>query len=131
MAVDVVSGKGPLKPRARRVDVGILRARAHARRRDPVLVLGSGADGSSEHVLRLLSELAVECVSARTDDGELPPAESARIAVLVAAGRFAGGATDPADVQAELEWVRRADAHGTPILRDRARSAGARIGARR
>jgi GMP synthase-like glutamine amidotransferase len=124
MAVDVVSGRDPLKARARRVDVGILRARAHARRRDSILVLASGAGASSEQVLGLLSELALEHVALRGDDDELPHPGSTRTVVLVGTNRFSGDEIDRVRLDAERDWVRRADAAGTPIL---AIGRGARV----
>jgi GMP synthase (glutamine-hydrolysing) len=81
-----------------------------------VLLLQHRDEAPVEQLLSVLSERGLEPVITHVGDkGPLPEPETLRIAMLLGADRF-GDAADRVWLDAELDWLRRADAAGTPIF---------------
>jgi GMP synthase (glutamine-hydrolysing) len=81
-----------------------------------VLVLQHRDEVPVQQLLSVLSDRGLEPVITRVGDkGPLPDPETLRIAMLLGADRF-GDAADRVWLDAELDWLRRADAAGTPIF---------------
>jgi GMP synthase (glutamine-hydrolysing) len=90
--------------------------RTSARTSNRVLVLQHRDEAPVEQLLPVLSERGLEPVIRRVGDrGPLPAPEMLRIAVLLGADRF-GDIADRVWLDAELDWLRHADAAGTPIF---------------
>jgi GMP synthase-like glutamine amidotransferase len=90
--------------------------RASAGTSNRVLVLQHRDEAPVEQLLGVLAERGLEPVVTHVGDrGRLPEPETLRIAMLLGADRF-GDAADRVWLDAELDWLRRADAVGTPIF---------------
>jgi GMP synthase-like glutamine amidotransferase len=90
--------------------------RTSAGKSNRVLVLQHRDEAPVEQLLRVLSERGLEPVVTHLGDRRpLPEPETLRIAMLLGADRF-GDAADRVWLDAELDWLRRADTVGTPIF---------------
>jgi GMP synthase-like glutamine amidotransferase len=80
------------------------------------LMLQHRDEAPTEQLLSVFCERGLQPVIRRVgDDVPLPEPETLRIAVFLGADRF-GDAGDRVWLDPELDWLRRADAAGTPIL---------------
>jgi GMP synthase (glutamine-hydrolysing) len=87
-----------------------------AGRSNRVLVLQHRDEAPVEQLLSVLSERGLVPVIRHVGDtGSLPEPSTLRIAMLLGADRF-GDAADRVWLDAELDWLRRADTAGTPIF---------------
>ncbi len=90
--------------------------RARVAKPNRVLVLQHRDEAPVGQLLSVLAEHSLEPVITHVGDRDaLPEPDTLHIAILLGADRF-GDAADRIWLDAELSWLRRADAAGTPIL---------------
>jgi GMP synthase (glutamine-hydrolysing) len=115
MNVNEGIGEGPLTFRVQTADGDVLlRRRISSQNR--VLVLQHRDEAPVEQLLGVLYERGLQPMITRVGDKRpLPEPATLRMAVLLGADRF-GDTADRVWLDAELAWLRRADAAGTPIF---------------
>jgi GMP synthase-like glutamine amidotransferase len=100
---------------AQSAEAEALRERFERRPRGHALVVSDGAEPLSATILSVLSGRELEPRVVVGGSAELPDPASVKLIVLTGTEPYATARTDP-ERERELDWLRAADAVGTPVL---------------